>query len=237
MIDIGQNTFNLIAVKMLEKNLSIRELFENMIHTETIGKENLEVITFDNFVKGIQSLEAPDIKEIQYSCLLKILAVNDDQNLIRLSDLIQILADFSIPEAKQKQKHHAPTQNFESMDPISMILMLALTEYMIKNNIPLYDLFGDSIQQKAIKIKGKEKSVEVILSSDFFAILDKIGIKIEDNEHEDLKKFLCLDKKCTNQIYIKRLKLAINEFATNEELREIARGHYDKLIEGQDAYK
>eukprot|EP01022_Parablepharisma_sp_SALTPOND_P008811 TRINITY_DN136_c0_g4_i1.p3 TRINITY_DN136_c0_g4~~TRINITY_DN136_c0_g4_i1.p3 ORF type:complete len:761 (-),score=136.43 TRINITY_DN136_c0_g4_i1:30204-32486(-) len=238
MIEIAQNAFNAIADQMLQKKLTIRELFSDTIQAQRISAEDVEVISSEDFVKGIRSLGITEIEGIHYACLIKVLSINEDQRFVKLGDLVQVLNDFGVPEAEaqaaESNKPRAPLLNFQDLDPISMVLMLAVTEYLIKTKMPLYDLFADVIYQQVVKTKSKQKTVELVNSTDFFAVLCKIGIKMEETEHENLKKFLCLDPRYLDKIYIKKLKAAINEFATNEELREAAQNCYKELIADQE---
>jgi len=245
MIEIAQNSFHIIAEQMLQQKMTIKSLYAKTVKSQVINGEQIEVLSAEDFINGIRALGINDIKTLEYACLIKVLSINDDQKLIKVSDLAQILADYGIqekeggsPEVPHKEaKKRGPQLKYEELDQISMVLMLALTEYLIKAKMPLYDLFADVIYQQVVKTKSKQKTVELINSSDFFEVLCKIGIKMEESEHENLKKFLCVDPHYVDRIYVKKLKTAIEEFAFNEELRGIAQNCYKSLIEeeGQDA--
>ncbi len=137
--------------------------------------------------------------------------------------------------AKGEEKKAPQTMDMSKLDEISMVLLLALTEYLIKANIPLYDLFGDTIYQQLVKTRTKQKNVEVINSRDFFEVLHRIGIQTEESEHENLKDFLCLDTHHKEKLSIKKLKKAIEEFAFNEELRKRAHQCYEALMAEEGA--
>jgi len=238
MIEVAQNAFNSITEKMLQNGLSIRGLFGSFIHKEQNQETNeeIEVISSEDFVNQIRSLDIAELEDLQYACLIKVLSVNDDQKYIKFDELIQILSESGVPEnaANSAKKEHAAQLNYSDLDSISMVLMLALTEYLLKAKMPLYDLFADVIYQQAVKTKTKQKTVELVNSSDFFAALFKIGIKMEESEHENLKKFLCLDPKYIDKIHMKKLKAAVTEFATNEELRATAQKCYKDLIADEE---
>jgi len=138
-------------------------------------------------------------------------------------------------EEKGTEEKKGKPLNYSELDELSMVLMLALTEYLIKSNTPLYDLFGENIYQQPVKTKTKQKNIELIDSQNFFSVLGQIGIQTEEGEHENLKKFLSLDpEKHPGKISIKKLKTAIEEFAFNEELRKKAHECYEALV-GDDA--
>ncbi len=251
MIEIAQNCFQAIAERMLQQKKTIKGLYGSSITRQDVDGENIEVITTDDFVSGIESLGVAEFRNVDYACLVKALSISDDQKLIKVSDLAQILTEYGIvegegkgkeggaekpselqQEAKEEDKKKRRLQlKFDDLDQVSMVLMLALTEYLIKTKMPLYDLFAEAIYQQVVKTKSKQKTVELINSSDFFGILCKIGIKMEENEHENLKKFLCLDPHYMDKVYVKKLKAAVEEFAFNEELRAIAQNCYKALID------
>ena len=103
------------------------------------------------------------------------------REFIRVNDLSQILEDYGIvdEESEEEQtegKGSGQFLNFEELDNISMVLMLALTEYLIQAKVPLYQLLGNAIYKQGVKTKSRQKSVDLINSKDFFAVLEKIGV-------------------------------------------------------------
>ena len=177
-----------------------------------------------------------DISPLESACLIRVLAINEQEEYIRFNDLAQILEDYGIVEEESEEdqgegKGSGQFLNFEMLDNISMVLMLALTEYLIQAKVPLYQLLGNAIYKQGVKTKARQKSVDLINSKDFFAVLEQIGVKLEEDEHENLKDFLCLDPKFKDKLYVKKIKKAIEEFAFNEELRSFARKCYAELAE------
>jgi hypothetical protein len=65
-------------------------------------------------------------------------------------------------------------------------LMLALMEL----NISLYDFFQGCIYEQLVKTKTKQNVVEIINANDFFEMLQKRGVRKNNNLHDDLQKFL-----------------------------------------------
>eukprot|EP00826_Nyctotherus_ovalis_P016968 TRINITY_DN14957_c0_g3_i3.p1 TRINITY_DN14957_c0_g3~~TRINITY_DN14957_c0_g3_i3.p1 ORF type:complete len:324 (+),score=119.34 TRINITY_DN14957_c0_g3_i3:152-1123(+) len=121
------------------------------------------------------------------------------------------------------------TLNCKELSSIQMIVMFALSEYAAKKEITIYDMFGDAIYQQPIKVKEEKRNVEMVESADFFGIAEKIGILLDGDGREEIKSLLCIDKKYPDKIYFKKLKAIVNEFAKSEELKQMAREHYEKF--------
>jgi len=237
IIEIAQKAFHTLAQVMIQKKTTARKLFNGKIKKLKINGEETEVVSSNEFTNTIHNLGIKDFRPLEYACLVKILATDEDEKYVKLSDLILILADYNIKEEQDVTKD-SPSKtkkgglDFDKLDQFSMILLLALTEYLIKSNTPLYDLFGDAIYKLPVKTKAKVKNIEVIDSSSFFEVLAKIGIQIEENEHEELKKFLSLNvNHYPDKISIKKLKDSIEQFAFNEKLIKKAHEYYDALLE------
>ena len=112
-----------------------------------------------------------------------------------------------------------------------MVLMLALTDYLLRTKMPLYELFSETIYKQVVKTKTRQKNIDLINASDFFDVLFKLGIKTDSSNHDNLMKFLCLDVNFVDKIYVKKLKKAIEEFAVNDELRVVAHKCYQELVQ------
>ena len=115
--------------------------------------------------------------------------------------------------------------NFEEMDNISMVIMFTLSEYLSKIDISLQDFLGEKIQKQAIK----NKSEEIITTADFFEILEEIGMAVEENQHENLQEFLCVDSTHKNKLAISKIKTTLDEFNKNKKLKEKAFEYYKEL--------
>ena len=101
-----------------------------------------------------------------------------------------------------------------------------MTEYLLQGRVPLYDLLEGTIKE----INDNEGNpFEVISSKDFFKILEKIGIKMEENEHQNLKAFLSISSENDEYLALLSLKSAIEELATNKELNQKARKYYEEI--------
>ena len=274
MIEMAQKCFLEISKAMRAKQTTMSAIYKSAAFKQNVEGEIIDLITPMDFVNRLRELDIPDFETIEYACLIKVLSINDEDQYIRLGDLIQIMEDYGLFEAeeddeklliedkalgtgigtgtgtgtgieekeeglelaKDSQDLHdrkskgATKLDFTTLDEVSMILMLALTDYLFKTTIRLYDLFGEVYYKQLIKTKNKTKTVDLINSTDFFHILCKIGIKTESTEHQNLKQFLALDPNYEDRIYIKKLKKTIEEFATNQELRLFAHKCYDKML-------
>eukprot|EP00826_Nyctotherus_ovalis_P015908 TRINITY_DN14563_c0_g1_i6.p1 TRINITY_DN14563_c0_g1~~TRINITY_DN14563_c0_g1_i6.p1 ORF type:complete len:240 (-),score=88.34 TRINITY_DN14563_c0_g1_i6:103-822(-) len=233
MIEETQNALGLIAERMVQEELAVRTLFAGTVQKEVVDSEETEVVSIEDFVRVISSLEIPNLEQIHYLCLIRVLAANEEQSFIKFGDLIQVLENFSVPENAPK-KNEGRSLSYQGLDSISKIIMLALAEYLAKSEMSLHELFAGAVYKQLIRAKAKEKKVELINSADFFSILCRIGIKLEDTEHGNLKDFLCLDRNHRDKLYLKKIKRTLDEFATNEELREEAKNYYKELLDNQE---
>jgi hypothetical protein len=231
MIEIAQRCFFSIAEQMAKKQQTIHSVFQDVIFKKTIEGEEVELVTPLDFLSGLRQLGIEDLQTVNYTCLIKVLAVNEEEKHIRINDLVQILEDYGIVEQDSVEERIAEELKFEDLDKVSIVLMLALTEYLIKAKVPLYELFRDVIFKQEIQVEGKQLRVDLIKSTDFFAVLQHIGINIEEKEHENLNAFLCLDPGHTDKLLVKKIKRAIEEFAMNEQLRAYAQQIYQELVE------
>lgn len=233
MIEIAQKCFSVIAEQMLQKHLTIKTLFKEVIQKVDNDGEEEEFIPAQDFLKVLQGLEIEELQEIEYMCLLKVLAANEEGDIIRVGDILQVMEEYGIQEneaAEKPSQKQKKEENYDELDNISVVLVLALAEYLAKEGITVNELFGNVITKQQVKSKNKEKNVELISSKDFFSILEGIGIKMEENEHDNLKQFLCLDQSNIDQISLKKLIKTVEQFQTNEELRKHAQKCYEDLV-------
>ena len=282
MILIAQKCFYDIAQKLIDKKLNVYSLYKGKILKRTVDGEEVELLAQLDFINGIQELELEDLQPLQYACLIQVLAINDEEKYVRVSDLIQILEDYgvvenaakpvdkepgdkepavakepvaikepvakesvpvakpvleqkkvepeNVPEAENPPDELLETLNFEDLDKVSMVLMLALTEYMIKSQVSLQDLFGKAIFVQEVINENEKVQVEFLESTEFFAVLARIGINIEEKEHENLKHFLCYSESAPNKFCVEKLAIAVEEFGNNEELRGVAHKCYEQLV-------
>lgn len=232
MIEIAQKCFMQIADQINKKGLTLAVLYEGKVFEQEIDGEEVSLLTPEDFVDGLRRVGVEGLQTIEYACLIKVLAVNDEEKYIRFSDLEQILQDYGVDADVGETAQGAGNKrrlNFEGLDNISMIIMLALTEYLIKEKISLYEMFGPKIYKQVVQTKTTKRTVELISSKDFFEMLQQVGVKIEEGEHENLKDFLCIDAGYRDKFAVNKLKKTVEEFAFNDELRARAQKYYQEL--------
>ncbi len=230
MIEIAQRCFSSIAEKMKKKNVTIAGLFKDAIYKKTVDGEEVDLIAPNDFLSGLKNLGIADLQGRDYQCLVKMLAANDADQGFRVKDLMQILEDYGIHE-EGTDDDLAKDMQFDDLDKVSMVLLLALTEYLINAKVPLYDLFGEAIYKQPVQVDDNELEVDIINSEEFFKVLNKIGINTEEKEHDNLKSFLCIDPSYLDKFSVDKLKAAIEEFAMNEDLRKRAQDCYQELVD------
>ena len=235
MIGIAQKCFSGIAEKMASQGLTVTSLFKDQVYHKSIESEDVSLLSPENFMKGLKKLGLEEFTSAERGCLEKMLAADDTEKGFRVKDLVQILEDYGITESGKEDKEQddeaVKEMQFEDLDNISMVLLLALTEYLVSAKTPLYDLFGNVIYKQPVQVDDKELEVDIINSPDFFEVLHGIGIDTEEKEHDNLKTFLCIDPSYSDKFSVDKLKAAIEEFAVNEELRAHAQQCYQELVE------
>lgn len=281
MIEIAQSCFQAIAEGMHTKGQTLRGMFGSKITKVRIENEDTEVLATDDFLNGITNLGIEGLEAVEQACLVKVLSVNDEEKLIKVTDLVQILEDYGIKENANIADTEKPLENqnedqyenennnlsppqqdevkndseknpsekqespesdrppmnldYTQLDKVSMVLMLALTEYLIKAKVPLYNIFGNYISTIRIKDENEnDRECEIVNAEDFFKVIFEIGIKTEDTEHENLQNFLALEEENKSKISVDKLKEAIEKFATDDKIRSEAHQCYMELIEGNE---
>jgi len=229
VIQLAQQCFSKVANYMRESQNTAKSLFKSNITHKIIDGQDMEIINPEDFWAGLEKIGLKDLKPVEIDCLIKVLAVQENSNEISLENFIQILEDYGIME--KDSENMKQFLDFEKLDEISMVLLLALAEYLLQAKVPLYKLFNQVIYTQQVKISSKIQTVELIDSIEFFKIIREIGVELEENEHENLKEFLCLDPKFKDKLYVKKLKKSVEEFAFNEELRSAAKKCYNNIVD------
>eukprot|EP00826_Nyctotherus_ovalis_P027436 TRINITY_DN2144_c0_g1_i6.p1 TRINITY_DN2144_c0_g1~~TRINITY_DN2144_c0_g1_i6.p1 ORF type:complete len:332 (+),score=92.46 TRINITY_DN2144_c0_g1_i6:107-1102(+) len=237
IIEITGNCFQNIAQYMRRANLTIDSLFKSLFKKEVIENEEFEVITVENFFNIVDSMPIQKLTNDQKQCLIQVLTMNDNEDFIEINDLFQVFENYGITDktsankqpkqdkAEETKANASPKRTlkqFEELDKVSMVLMLALAEYLIKADISMCDLFDSYIYTRAAE-EG-----EVLHSGDFFKVLCEIGIKTDEDEHENLKSFLVLPS--SDSLSVDKLTDALTQFATNKDLRAVAHEYYMEMI-------
>ena len=162
---------------------------------------------------------------MEEKCMIKVLAIDDEEKNFRIGDLAQILEDYI------KQDNDTEEMKLEDLDKVSMVLLLALAEFISNENITLSKLFGSNIYKQPVQIDENEYQLDIINSDKFFEVLNNIGIETNETEHENLKLFLAIDPSYIDKFSLDKLKSTIEEFTKNEEIRGKAKEYYKELID------
>ena len=115
------------------------------------------------------------------------------------------------------------------LDKASIVIMLALSEYLNNVNQTIEDLFQNKVRKQMIRTKSKQQTIDILETEDFFKTLKEIEINIKNDVHDKLKKFLCLDQKYQDKIHFEKLSKLIKVFLVNDELRKYAKKCQEEL--------
>eukprot|EP00826_Nyctotherus_ovalis_P021717 TRINITY_DN17062_c0_g1_i6.p1 TRINITY_DN17062_c0_g1~~TRINITY_DN17062_c0_g1_i6.p1 ORF type:complete len:578 (+),score=184.45 TRINITY_DN17062_c0_g1_i6:506-2239(+) len=221
---ILQKFFAKLNEKIITSGKTIPQIFSQVSFTHIMDEEEVDVVNTKDFLEVCEEKLKIRIEPIERLCFTKMISLGEDEKLTKLKDIEYILKGF-------EHESEDFDLDFSNLDSKSMVLLFALTEYILNSKITLYDIFGNCIYTQDVETDGKELRVELINSREFFNTLSKIGISIQNGEHENLKDFLCIDPEYPNKLVIRRLKKTIEEFALNSDLRSKAYKHYQELAD------
>ena len=224
LLEIGQKCFETIAQTFLDNKMTITRFFEpNKIQTKQINGIKYKVVKFKDFVNGLKKLKVKEFSELELECIMKIIGLNEDLNYLKLSDLAKILEDYNIQESKMGSIYEL---NFKELDEISLVILFALTELIKQEKIEFNKLVKDKIETIDDPQLG---NILAISSKNFFTFLETIGIKLEEDTHENLVNFLSISPQNKEYLTLEKIKLSIDEFLINNELNQKALKYYSKL--------
>jgi len=232
-IEIAQASFLVIAQYLKDNNHTINSYFGNSITQETIEGKLINVIPTGVFLEKVQGMGIEGFNELHQACITKVLHIPENKDLINIEDLSQILEDYKDEDHKMEESLSdkdigSNMLNYDELDDISMIILLALTEYLVNKSLPLYDLFDNHISN-IMSPNEPNKMLEFIAVANFFSVLKDIGIDMKDKGHENLQSFLSIDNH-KDKISLDKLKASIHKFATDDKLRERAHEHYIQFL-------
>eukprot|EP00826_Nyctotherus_ovalis_P005769 TRINITY_DN11311_c0_g1_i2.p1 TRINITY_DN11311_c0_g1~~TRINITY_DN11311_c0_g1_i2.p1 ORF type:complete len:390 (-),score=120.07 TRINITY_DN11311_c0_g1_i2:275-1444(-) len=222
IIKIAQDFFSKLAKKLLETKTTLAELYAEKLKKVKIGKNTVEVLSPEDFFVGLKQFQINVSDPIEYACLIKILAVNDDEKLIKFEYLTEILNDYT--------QEFGDGLDFSSIDDISLVIILMLSEHLVKEEKSLESFLGDKVYTQSVQIDSHRGSTELIDSKDFFKLIEGIGVTFEDKEHENLKEFLAIDISYKDKLSVPKIERAVNEFIKNESLQKKAVKYYEAMV-------
>jgi len=230
---VFQRAYAKISSKINGSKKSVEEIFSEATYPKKIEGEEVIVIKSKDLIKICKEQLNVILDPIERTCFVKMLSIDDDE-LIKIQDLAQLIKGFSEGEDFEGEEEE---MNYKELDKISMVLMFALTEYMNNSKITFHDLFADHIYKQEVQIDSGQLEIDIINSEDFFEVLNKIGISMENKEHDNLKAFLYIDPEYPNKLVVKKLKKTIEEFGSSDELRNYAYTCYKEFADDKDEGK
>jgi len=233
--DIGINEEQL--VKIVDEGLraiwqqikvsgeTVDSLFGKAAIQQKVEGQQITVIPAKVFLSGVQKLNIEGLTEIHQTFMVKALAIDEEERFINYSDLVQILNDYDMKEM------NAEDLDFNSLDSVSLVILLLLTDHLIASDVPIYDLLENCIYTQAVSgPNGTQREIEAIDAEGFFEVLQKMGIELETDKHENLQRFLAIVPEDIEKLSLDKLAEAMRIFATDEKLREEANKHYAEVL-------
>lgn len=217
MISIAENCLIRIAEELLNKKLTIRQLFKGEIIEEEIEGEKIELLFPTTFLDGIQKLGITEFSDLENACLMNVLAKPQLENTILLDELIDIMENLGIPDGEnmspeqdddiddgsppqKQQETPEPTQenkpkkkgvDVNSLSDDAKMLLLNLIVYLEQESMTVANLYEDVKYQQMVKTKKKQTSVDIVPAEDFFRIIeDNYEIVSDVNLTDDVKREL-----------------------------------------------
>jgi len=228
IISLVQNCLTEIAKKIIEKQVDPEKLFKDKVYKKRIDGEEMELISPENFIKAIKNIGVGELGPVEKTCLTKMLAASEKEPGLKVAEIIKILKDHC---AGGNEDNEEGDMNLEDLDKVSLVLLLALSEYLTNTNTTLNKVFENVIYKQPVQIDDQELEIEIINSHDFFEAINNIGIETEESQHENLKMYLCIDPNYIDKCSVDKLRMVMNEFKTNEELQEQAKEYYQEFVE------
>eukprot|EP00826_Nyctotherus_ovalis_P028700 TRINITY_DN22641_c0_g1_i1.p2 TRINITY_DN22641_c0_g1~~TRINITY_DN22641_c0_g1_i1.p2 ORF type:complete len:223 (+),score=57.64 TRINITY_DN22641_c0_g1_i1:309-977(+) len=215
-----------IANKLTSKGITFASLLKGETTKRKIDGEEVELIAYENLERVISGLGVKSFGLDERRCLKNIQPEQLGNNF-KVADIVQILDDFI---AHEEFNDLSKEMNFDELSPISMVLLLALAEYLASKNINAIDLFTAVIYKQPVQVDNEQYELDVIDSSDFFHTITTVGIETSEADHDNLKTFLAIDLGYLDKLSLDKLNAAIRAFTTDEQLRAKAHRYYKELI-------
>ena len=239
VLALVQTCFTEIAEKIANKGVVAEEVFGENVYMKVVDGEKVELISPENFMKALKKLGVRKFEAVEEAYLNKMLMASETETGYRVKDIIQILNDYGVAGDNEDNPNNLDNQvekneeevNLEDLDKVSMVLLLALTEYLSNTNSSLEKVFENVAYKQPVQIDDEELEIDIVNSKEFFETINGIGIETEEDQHDNLKAFLCLDPNYSDKFSLDKLRMTIEEFKTNEELRECAKQYYQELVD------
>lgn len=233
IIEIAQKVFTEIFEKLTKIKMTLRQYFNDYIEEQIIKNEKMEVISVKSFIEGLNKLGVNNMSEDELNSLVAMLAIDDENhNFLKMEDLESIIAEYN--EAYNAESKGAPEgeqEYAEGMDEITLVVMYALNQQLIREQSSLRKLLGKFIFKKSLQEQNKvQKDIEVIKIEDFYNALTQVGIQIDIKDLANLQQLLCAGPENIDLLKVRKIDNLIHELTNNEELRKTAQKCYNEIV-------
>ena len=175
LISVFKTCIMKVKEQLNKMKITAEDLFSTISFIKNFDNEDTEFIRSPNFFKLIKEKLNIEFNETEKECLENIMHINDYENLIKLKGLLQIIKEFEDEEDQIDVK-----LDYSQLDDVSMVIIFALTEYMIETKLHLEKIFEDVIYHQLVDLEGEQLTVDLMDSFDFFKRLNSIGVSIEE---------------------------------------------------------
>lgn len=237
MISIAENCLIRIAEELLDKKLTIRQLFKGDIIEEEIEGEKIELLFPTSFLDGIQRLGITEFSDLENAWLMNVLAKPQLENTILLDELIDIMENLGIPEGElspqtnkaadafkanpepaqqQNKQQKKKGLNLEDLSDDAKTLLLNFVIYLEQESMTAANFFESVKYEQMVKTKKKQSSVDIVPAEDFFRLIeDTYEIVADVNLTEDVKgelqDLLWLEANYKDLLFLKKIEKALKE--------------------------
>jgi len=236
MISIAENCLIRIAEELLNKNITVRNLFQGEIIEEEIEGEKIELLFPTSFLDGIQKLGITDFSDLENACLMNVLAKPQLENTILLDELIDIMENLGIPENEgDSPQAQQDTENNESPEAAqnddkpkkkgfdvtglsedALTLLLNFLMYLEQESMTTSNFFESVKYEQQVKTKKKQSTVDIVPADDFFRLLEETNeiladVDLTDGVKLELQELLWLEANYKDLLFLKKIDKALKE--------------------------
>lgn len=235
---------NLIIRNLTEKNHKIGELIADKIQCIDNDNGNNTVISIQDLMNVIRTLCTSQFTEDQYETLQEVFAQLGNEEYANVDRLLEYFEETGLQTkseneaniTNEEEKKGNKRLKIETLDDISIKILMKLTKYIFEKEVKLYDLFSKIIYTQAIKTKKQQRNHHVMPSSGFFEILRSIDVlpyprpENRDDTHQNLSNFLCIEPtQYSTVLIVNKLLKTIYYFTTDPGMREKARLYFESI--------
>ena len=209
IIRIAEGCLIKIAEQLLDKKVTIRELFEGEIISEEIEGQKIELLLPLSFLEGLKKLEINEFDQVEIGCLMNVLAKPQLENTIILDELIDIMTGWGVPEYfneeegfgagdqesdnkhtpqetpepvndQQTKKSKGKRKDIHSVSDDAKELMLNFLMFLEAESMTCANFFEAVKYEQMVKTKKGNSKVDIVPSEDFFRLIESTYEIISD---------------------------------------------------------